>query len=166
MPVSRTATTAARVSPSGCVVGGWLLTMAAVGGFAFAAGDTVQNTADTPAPTPAVAATEAPTTSPNPGSAIAVYLPTRAGAFFDGRVTAVPTPTPVVPGPADITCSLIQGGGHAISQVRSPDRAARSSNSRGPASVARVSATACRLADTQSASTKPAIKAASAASGR
>ncbi|ORM36887.1 hypothetical protein [Williamsia sp. 1135] len=165
MSVSRsTATATARISPSGCVVGGWLLTTAAVGGFAFVAGDNIQSTIDTPTPMPAVASIEAPALSQ--GSAVAVYLPTRAGALSDGRVTvAVTTPAQVQSLPADIACGLNQRAGLSISRVHAPDRAAHSSNSRGPASVARVSATACRLAATQATPAKPAIKAASAASG-
>ncbi|WP_207839871.1 hypothetical protein [Williamsia soli] len=165
MSVSRSAAApTARTSPSGCVVGGWLLTMAVVGGFAFAAGDNLQSTIGTPAPRPAVASTEAPI-HPQ-GSAVVVYLPTRAGALSDGRVTAaVTTPPQERSLPADIACGPNQRAGLTISRVHAPDRAAHSSNSRGPASVARVSATACRLAATQATPAKPAIKAASAVSG-
>jgi hypothetical protein len=159
------AETTVRTRPSGCVVGGWLLTMAAVGGFAFAAGDNIQSTIDTPAPTPAVATTEAQISSQP--SAIRVFLPTRAGALSDGRVTAADnTPADVQSLPADIACRLTERAGLALSRVHAPDRAARSSNSRGPVGVSRVSATACRLAATRANPAKPAIKAASAVSPR
>ncbi|MBA4024236.1 MAG: hypothetical protein C0482_17920 [Gordonia sp.] len=165
MSVSRSAAAAtARTSPSGCVVGGWLLAMAVVGGVAFAAGDNLQSTVDTPIPMPTVAATEAPI-APQ-GSALAVYLPIRAGALSDGRVVAAVTaPAQVQSLPADIACGLNQRTGLTITRVHAPDRAAHSSNRRGPASVSRVSATACRLAATQATPAKPAIKAAAGVSG-
>jgi hypothetical protein len=167
MFVSRTAATTARTSPSGCVVGGWLLALAAVGGFAFAAGDNMHSSTQNPVPTPVVATTPAPTNSQISGSAVTVYLPTRVGALSDGRVTAaVNAPVHVQPHPTDIACRLTERAGLTVSRVHAPDRAVRSSNSRGPASMARVSATACRLATANANATKPAIKAASAISGR
>lgn len=153
MFVSRTSHTgSSRTSASGCAVGGWLLTMAAVGGFAFAAGNNLQNTAELPSATPPVATSaQSPQTS---GSALTVYLPATAGALADGRGRAVAAPTPTAPSPADIVCDPYRraDSGVTISPVSAFDRTSRSSHHRGPASISRISVTACRLAATSSAS--------------
>lgn len=159
MFVSRTSTTgSSRTSASGCVVGGWLLTMAAVGGFAFAAGDNLQDTATLPAATPAVSTTEqSPSTT---ASAVTVYLPATAGAMADGRGPHVAIATRTAPTLSDLHCDLDRrsGPGLTISRVSSSDRPSRSSSSRGPASISRIGVTACRLAGTSTGPAKPATQ--------
>jgi hypothetical protein len=115
------------------VIGGWLLTTAAVGAFAFVAGDNAQQELDGQVITPA--ATISTTTQ----------TPPLAGVVTHAKVTAAVVHATRGTGSQPAGCGRFRSAQH-MTHGMPRERAVQSSNRRGPITVARAGDSTCRHA--------------------
>jgi hypothetical protein len=124
------------------VVGGWLITTAAIGAFAFVAGNNVEQQTLGQGVTPAnvvSVTTESVTTQP----AIATTLtPALGGVVAHAKVTAAVVNATQGPGPHVAGCGPFRSA-QRVGYTPVRERSAQSSNRRGPITLARAGDTSC-----------------------
>jgi hypothetical protein len=128
----RSDVTAAATCPGSVVVGGWLLTMAAVAAFAFTTGDTLRDNDDAVLVSQAVASYErslsatgsAPEARPNSTQVVKTGVDSTTGTCTTPPVTS--------------TTGTVQ-------RVSTRELASRSTRTHSGASISRISASACRV---------------------
>ncbi|PXW30884.1 UNVERIFIED_CONTAM: hypothetical protein DES50_10612 [Williamsia faeni] len=141
----RSDVTAATACPGSVVVGGWLLTMAAVAAFAFTTGDTLRDNDDAVLVSQAVASYEQSLSAT--GSAPEAR-PTSTHVVKTGvNSTTAPTPgtrTAAAPGGTCTTPQVTSTTG-TVRRVSTRELASRSTRTHSGASISRISASACRV---------------------
>jgi hypothetical protein len=137
----------AATCPGSVVVGGWLLTMAAVAAFAFTTGDALLDNEDPVLVSQSVASFD-PSLSAT-GSALAIHQTSthviENGVHSTSTTAPIPgTKTAVAPGG---TCHarLATPATGSVQRVSTRELASRSTHTRSGASLSRISATACRV---------------------
>jgi hypothetical protein len=135
---------------SASVIGGWLITTAALGAFAFVAGNHVEQQTLGQVVTPAgvvSVTTESVTTQP---AMTTTLMPALGGVVAHAKVTAAVVNAPQGSGPHVAGCAQFRST-QRVSYTPFRERAAQSSNRRGPITLARAGDTSCRHATIASA---------------